>query len=247
MSESAKAVLALVVVIGVILGALAWLDGWAWWARAACPMIALGAIGILVWAQTRKDKAPDFLAQKFMAPDFSGRSRVCYFERDGFCFAFEPVASESQFRLDVYFQNRFERHCRAQVLVEPSEQFFLNRRPIAPLAVEIECEGGAYGVAKVPFGVPARFQGMEQLFDVSAHVDYPSGRGAMIRFRDGFRVFTFKRDVWSILQLLGALIFVVLLKKPAKLELNLPQGVAETIPENSPIWVKTLWRPSGTQ
>ena len=54
MSESAKAVLALVVVIGVILGAIAWLDGWAWWARAACPMIA--PVRSRSWSGLRRGK-----------------------------------------------------------------------------------------------------------------------------------------------------------------------------------------------
>jgi hypothetical protein len=239
MGESAKAVLALVMIIGMLGSVLAWMmDGSTWRSLAGFPTMALGALAILLWSLTRKDKFPDLLR------------KACggYFERDGFCFAIIPVASEGQCRLDVYFQNRFERDCRAQVVIRPSQQFFLNRRPIESLTVEIECEGGAYGVARVPWAVPARLQGKKQSFDVGAHAEYPSGRGAMIRYRDGVHVGTAKRDVWSgILTLSGAVGGVVVLAQPAKLKLTLPKRVAETVPEDSRIWIETLWRPGGTQ
>src|SRR5262249_3984613 len=157
----------------------AWMiDGTTWLSRAGFPAMTAAALGLLFWSLTRKDKFPDLLR------------KACggYFERDGFCFAIIPVASNCQSRVDVYFQSRFERNSRAQVVIRPSRQFFLNRRPIESLTVEIECAGGAYGVARVPWAVPARFQGKKQSFDVGAHVEYPSGRGAMVRYRDGIHV-----------------------------------------------------------
>jgi hypothetical protein len=235
MGESAKSVLALMMIIGMIGSVFAWMtDGATWRPKAAFPAIALGSLATLLWSLTRKDKVPDLLR------------KACggYFERDGFCFAILPAVSEGQGRLDVYFQNRFERACRGQVVIRPSQQFFLNRRPIEMLTVEIECEGAAFGVARVPWAVPAKFQGKRQSFDVGAHVDYPSGRGTMIRYRDGARVGTAKRDVWSgLLTLSGAVGGVVVLAQPAKINLVLPKGITESVPEDSPIRVETLWRP----
>ena len=60
-------------------------------------MLAIGSLAILSVLIDAKDKVPDLLRQ------------TCgtYFERDGFCFAIVPAASEGQGRLDVYFQNRY--------------------------------------------------------------------------------------------------------------------------------------------
>jgi hypothetical protein len=237
MGGSGKSLLALVMIIGMIGSVFAWMtDGATWRPKAAFPAIALGAFAILLWQLLRKDKVPDLLR------------KTCgnYFERDGFCFMIAPAAFKGEGRLDVYFQNRFERPCRAQVAIRPSQQFFLNRRPIEMLTIEIECEGGAFGVAHVPWAVPAKLQGKKQSFDVGAHTEYPSGRGAMIRYRDGLRVGTAKRDVWSgILTMSGAVGGVVVLAQPAKIKLVLPKGIAETVAEDAPISIETLWRPGG--
>lgn len=235
MGESTKSVLALLMIIGMIGGVLAWMsDGAPWPALAGFPALAIGSLGALLWSLKRKDTYPDFLK----------RSCGRYFERNGFCFAISPRVVEDQIWFDVYFQNRYERPCRAQVVARPSEGFFLNRRKIEALSVEIECEGAAFGVAHVPWGVPARYQGKTQDFDVLAHVVYPSRRGRMVRYSDGLRVGTANRAWgWGLLSLLGALGGTIVFKKPAKLKLTLPSGVAETVPEGPRIQIATLWRP----
>jgi hypothetical protein len=238
MGESAKSVLALMMIIGMVGSVMAWMmDGAAWQPKAAFPALAIGSLGILVWSLTRKDKFPDLLRKTCGA----------YFERDGFCFAILPAATKGEGRLDIYFQNRYENPCRAQVAIRPSQQFFLNRRPIEMLTIEIECEGAAFGVARVPWAVPKKLQGKRQSFDVGAHVEYPSGRGKMIRFRDGLRVGTAKRDIWSgLLTMSGAVGGMVVLAQPAKIHLVLPKGIGEDVAEDAhaPIKIETLWRPS---
>ena len=239
MGESAKAVLALVMIIGMICSVFAWMtDGATWRPLVGFPALTLGALGILLWSLTRKDKFPDLLRQSCGA----------YFERDGFCFAILAAAANGECRLDVYFQNRFDRARRAQVMLRPSQQFFLNRRPIETLTVEIDCPGGAYGVARVPWAVPAKLQGKKQSFDVGAHVEYPSGRGTMVRYRDGVPVGTAKRDIWSgILTVSGAVGGMVVFSQPAKIKLMLPKKVAETMPEDALIMIETLWCPEGAE
>jgi hypothetical protein len=239
MNESAKAVIALVMIIGMLGSAWAWIsDGSPWWSLAGFPTMAVCALGILLWSFAREGKSPDRLR------------KACglYLERDGFCFQIVTVASEGQFRLDVHFQNRFEGHCRAQVVFRPSPLFCLNRRPIGSLTVEIECEGGAYGVARVPWGVPALLQGTRQSFDVGADANYPSGRGAKIHFREGISGGTAKREGWSGISTLSQAVGgLVIFAQPIRFNLMLPTGVAETVPEDSPILIETLWRPSGAQ
>jgi hypothetical protein len=239
MGESAKSVLAIVMIIGMVGSVFAWMtDGTTWRSLAGFPALALGALGLLVWSLTRKDKFPDLLRQRHGS----------YFERDGFCFAITPAASNGECRLDFYFQNGFDRSSRAQVVMRPSQQFFLNRRPIETLTVEIDCPGGAYGVARVPWAVPAKFQGKKQSFDVGAHVEYPTGRGTMIRYRDGVHVGTAKRDVWAgILTLAGAVGGTVVITKPAKVKLTLPKDVEDTVPEDALISIEILWRPVGEE
>jgi hypothetical protein len=239
MGESAKAVLALLMIIGMLGSVFAWMtDGTTWRPLVGFPALALGALGLLVWSLMRKDKFPDLLKKRHGS----------YFEREGFCFAIVPVASNGECRLDIYFQNRFDRSSRAQVVMRPSQQFFLNRRPIETLTVEIDCPGGAYGVARVPWAVPTKLQGKQQSFDVGAHTEYPTGRGTMIRYRDGVHVGTAKRDVWAgVLTLAGAVGGTVVMTKSAKVKLTLPKDVKDTLPEDALIAIEILWSPAADE
>ena len=236
MGESAKAVLALVVIVGLVGSLMAWwtMDTVNWPARLGFPTAGLASLGLLLWAVMRRDKAPDFLRQ------VAGS----YFENGGFCFAIVPAIRERTYRLDIYYQNRYERPCRARVIMQPSLQFFLNRRPIGSITVAIECGGGSFGVASVPWAVPGAFQGKKQSFDIGADVKYPLGHGAMLRYRDGLQVGGANEPTWvAITTLAGALGGILVLYKPAKCTFELPSDVEETVPEEAPILFETLWRP----
>jgi hypothetical protein len=167
-----------------------------------------------------------------------------YFETGGFCFAILHAIRERTCRLDIYYQNRYERPCRARVIMQPPQQFLLNRRPVGSITLAIECEGGAFGVARIPWAVPGALQGKKQSFDIGADVEYPSGHGAMLRFRDGMQVGGAKREGWiTITTLAGALGGIIVLSRPAKWTIRLPSGVDETVPKEAPILFATLWRP----
>ncbi len=235
MGESAKAVVALVMIVGMFGSALSWMmDDSTLGARLGFPAAALGSLGVLIWSLTRKDRAPDLLR---------GVTRP-YFERDGFCFAIVPATTDRSARLDIYYQNRYERPCRAQVVLNPSQQFFLNRRPVGSFRVEVECEGGAFGVISMPWGIPAPFQGQIQSFDVAAHVEYPGRRGRLLRYQDGLHVGKARKTVWSgVLTVAAATGGMIVLSKPALVKLRLPSDVDESVPEDAPLINQTLWRP----
>jgi hypothetical protein len=236
MGESGKAVLALILIVGLFGTPFAWMaDTVDWPSRIGFPAAGLAAAAILAWAMMRKDKAPDLLRAKVGS----------YWERDGFCFAIQPAVTDRSARLDVYFQNRYERPCRARVILQPSQQFFLNRRPVGSFTVEFECDGGAFGVLSLPWGVPGPFQGREQRFDVAASVEYPDGRGSMLRYRDGMRVGKASPSPWMGIACVAAAAggLIVLPGKPAWWKGRLPAGVDETVPDDAPIICQTLWRP----
>jgi hypothetical protein len=221
-------------IVGFVGSLMVWMaDTVNWPARLGFPAAGIASLGILIGAVTRKYKAPDLLGAKCRS----------YFERVGFCFVVAPAATDRSCRLDIYDQNRYARPCRAQVVIQPSQQFFLNRRPVGSFKVEIERDGGAFGVASLPRGIPEQFQGTEQSFDVAAHVKYPGGRGALLRFKDGIHVGNAKTRWMGVITAAAAATGTIVIHKPARWKVRLPSNVEETVPEDAPILFQTLWRP----
>src|SRR5439155_18097341 len=137
----AKAVLVVLLIGLSVAAALSWGDAERPIALdISLTLAALGTLGVLLYAMLRRDKAPDFLK----------RLSRSYFERDGFTFALLPSIHDGTCQMAVYFQNRYSKPCEAQVVIKPSREFFMTRRPIQQLAIGIACEGGAFGVAFVP-------------------------------------------------------------------------------------------------
>lgn len=237
MGESAKAVTAIVLIICLFGGAFAWLDGpppWGWGWRIGFTLGTIASLAVLLGSMRRRDRAPDFLAAVARA----------YFERAGFCFAIAPGVAEGVCVLNVYFQNRYERPCRAQIVIQPASGFWLTRSKIQSQTVEIECEGGAFGLTQVPWPVPGKYQGTKQSFDVGAYVEFRDGRGKMLRFRDGVAVGNATVDAWKgAATLIGAAGGMIVMSRPAKLTVKLPESVAEEVADEAPIVTKTLWRP----
>ena len=204
--------------------------------RVGSTVIALLCVVVILWAATRRDRAPDFLRRLF------GNS----FERDGFCFVLVPNLAGDVFVLNVYYQNRYARPCRARVV--------LMRRTMPPSGrvpwpVDIECEGGVFGVARIPWSIPACFQGACHTFDVYATVDYPQGRGEMLRFKEGGSVgappvkpFSLMGILQKVPVVLAACVGVLMWSNPATLKLNVPLGVAEWPPGEKRPSAVTFWR-----
>jgi hypothetical protein len=184
MGQSAKSVLALVVLLALAAGALGWLTsgvggypGATPWLRAT-PLVGIPALALLVFADFRREKLPNFLRT------FGG-----YFERDGLCFVILPATDGQRFWWTVAFQNRYERPCRTHLTFRPAVPSFGWRRPqIAEARVEITCEGAAFGTVEISCALPLRYQGKRLRFEVAAATTYPAGRGSLLRYREGMRV-----------------------------------------------------------
>jgi hypothetical protein len=209
-----------------------------WSLRVAMPLAAVGVIWLLVRVARRPDRLPDHLA----------RTTGKYFEREGLCFAprFEAAYGGACF-LCLYVQNRFARPASARIdALPPVRSFRLSRVPLAPVSVRVECPGGAFGVVRVPFGVPAKYQGKRLAFEVAADVKYPAGRGEMLRQRGGVRAGSI-REARPSHQLLKSLSFLFLgvihTSRPASATMTLPRGVAESAPAGGPGAFEVLWLP----
>jgi hypothetical protein len=235
MGESAKSVLALILIVGAIATGVLWTDGqFGWLGDIATPVATLLSLVALIWAFLRRDKAPDLLRQ------ITGG----YFERTGLCFAIVPTVRDDQCELDVFFQNRYERPCKGVIVLQPSEGFFLTRRKIQSVTVEIECPGAGFGVVHVPWGVPKKYQGKSQSLDVVASVDYPERRGAMVRFRDGKNVGDAGINLWrGIATVAAAAGGMIVMHRPARMKLTLPRDIAEEIDDSAAIVTELLWEP----
>lgn len=240
MSESIKATLALMVAAFVLAGIIAWMPQMTkeistliWWLRIICPILALLCLAPLVWAQTRKDKAPDFLA----------RVSPRYFERDGFCFAIIPRVTAGNCFMQIFFQNRYERPCSAQILIRGSTSLFSGRPDLKDIALGVSCSPAEFGCSTIPWPIPQELQGKSVSLSVYAGVKYPNGRGALLRYRDGLRVGSIGADMWREgLQIAGAIGGALVVSRPARIKLNLPAGISVSGPKDIAAETKVIWK-----
>ncbi len=239
MNQSLKSLLALIILISLGASVLGWttrgIGGFPesrFWLRAS-GIILVPAIALLVWADFRRDQAPDFLRKQAKA----------YFEQDGFCFAILPWATDGRFAWKVFFQNRFERPCKALVAFRPAPGILGVGRPnLGEVRVELECDGGAFGCAEIPYSIDPRYQGKNQKFELMAAARFPEGKGKMLRYRDGLPVG--KRHHSGLDTAVTALSVLALhphFSHAATFKLKLPAGVAaEAVGE---VKQQILWRP----
>lgn len=142
-------------------------------ARLGGNILAGGLLVLLAWTYLRPDILPDFLK------GLRGRRM----ERDGLCLLCAGASHEGVFTLMVFFQNRHTGRCLARVILSPISAYQLD----VPL-LELDCPGGGFGVALVPWLVPPESRGHDISFRLFSRPEYPEGRGRMVRFRDGFRL-----------------------------------------------------------
>lgn len=204
-----------------------------WVLRFVFPAVTLAAIGMFLMLHFRRDRAPDYLQQQMGD----------YFNRGGFCFAPQATTIDGAAYVEVWFQNQHARQCRATICLRPARNFFLDRNAIQPILCDINCEPGAFGVARIPLSLPKQFQGKLQSFEVGASVHYPQGKGRLLRFRDGV-VIRQNADFLSASRLAFAVAGVATgtlgLITPAQIKLQLPSGVSENAEGLKP-QVSTLW------
>ncbi len=168
MSESVQAVLALLMIIGIIGSVVTFTsDRVNWPAFAGMLTLTIGSLGLLVWSLFRRDKVPDFLKK------VPGR----LLERDGFCFKVIANPVKGRCYLDLHFQSRYERPSRAIVVLQATKDLFLLRPGVASMTVEIECPAGGYGMTSVPWPVAKKAQGKARWIDVVPMWSIPKGAG----------------------------------------------------------------------
>jgi hypothetical protein len=237
MNNNKKVLLAALLLFSCVTAAIAWVDPkpsfTVWQLRGWSTAISLLSVALLVWAMRRPDRAPDFLRQLGMPA----------FEMKGLRFSIVPDQIEDRWRLNVFFQNRYDRPCRGHVVVRTSKGFWMNRPDARTFVFAVDCEGGGFARAAMEVGVPVALQGQKQSFDVAAKIEYPNGRGRMLRFRDGLAVGKAGGDAFRIgLTVAAAATGSIVLSKPAQFKIVFPRGVRDVI-ETSEVTYESLWRP----
>ncbi len=227
----------------LVFGAAGLTTAFAWVAcdhvlRIVATPLAIGALAGFFVLHFRRDKAPNFLRRQYKR----------YLERSGFCFGILVDSREGVAFLDIPFQSRYAKPSIAQIGLRQSIDPLsaAGREPF--LTVEIECGRGAFGVGHFPVAIPAKFQGETLRLQATASVRYPEGKGEMLRFRNGVPVPHNER--LPSLSVLGSLVWFVLLPwfvlfrragAGPTLNLVLPSGVAETLPEGVVPHTDTRW------
>ncbi|CAN2042384.1 conserved hypothetical protein [Candidatus Magnetomoraceae bacterium gMMP-15] len=205
-----------------------------WVIRLGCPLFGLSALLILCWTMTRKDKVPDFLHQLFN----------WFFERDGFCFFIKAIEEDGICIIQIWFQNRFEGPCIAEIGLKPSLEFYLKRHLIKGLALKINCNSGEFGLISIPFPVPKKYHGKQQRFDVGATVDYSKDTGRLLRFQDGIRVGTTK-FLMSHDQLFKSVIVdseMIELPNPVSCVIKFPKHIKDSVTKKALAQTQIIWQ-----
>jgi hypothetical protein len=173
--------------------------------------------------------APDVLRERFER----------YFEKDGFCFVVRFVTDDQEriCRLDVYYQSRFSGICAATVVVMPMEGADTAAPELAVARVHITCADGEAGLISKPYPISHSRQGTLMIYDISVDVRYPRGRGEEMRGDRG--IDPDKPEV--NLSLAHALHMPISGPRSGKLEIRLPENVADAIPAGATVNKVVLW------
>jgi hypothetical protein len=240
MNESIKATLGVIVAACALAGIISWMPGptnevssVGWWFRIGCPILGVVCLAPLIWAQTRKDKAPNFLS----------RITPRYFERDGFCFAIGPQIVNGNCSMQIYYQNRYDQSCSAQILIRASSGLFSGRPDLSDITLGVSCGPAEFGCSTIPWAIPENLQGKVVSLSLYAGVKYPNGRGKLLRYKDGLRVGAVGTDVWREgLQIAGAVGGALVISRPARIKFPLPAGVSTFKQETISAETKTIWK-----
>ena len=181
-------------------------SGWmVFWLLCATLCLA-GMVGM--WFHP--DKAADLLSQ----------AGLDYLEREGLCFALGPVVEGGQCQLTVLYQNRYDTPCSAELLLKP--EYDSAKEMVKRLRLRLQCEGAGSGQESVLWPIPTELQCQTITYQIGADVDYPHGRGQMVRFRDGTQVGSISSvEVGPLGQIFT---------EPVRVELEVPYGLTARQP-----------------
>lgn len=239
MGESTKSVCVLLMIVGAVLAAFAWTadhpDAMTWALRIGTLAAILLPLGLLLKLHYRHDLEPDYLRA------VTGN----YFNRDGFCFAFAVTAIERTAFMEAYFQTQRDVPCVGRIAMRPNRDFWMSRAKIDAILFEIDCQPGAFGVARMAIPIPVDRQGKQQSFEVGAAVDYPAGKGRRIRYHDGvfLRANTKFADSFRTALMIGSAVTgQIHLFEPETVTVTLPIGVADEISDPIDAQIETIWK-----
>lgn len=240
MRESIKTILVLIIIVcSIVIASMLFLPqgpGPArdrWFILSAAAIIGGPALVLFLRMHFTRDLVPNYLSQH--AREF--------FDRDGLCFAPTIEQSQGLCYLTVYFKSRYERPSQAHIRIRPRKGL-LGRAKIDPVEVHIPCGPAAFGIARILWAIPAKYQGKKHEFEVGATVHYPGGKGKMVRFRDGKVIRTsakFRNVAHTGLSIAGLLTGSFVLFSPASITIPLPFDVAEERPDDASAEIETLW------
>lgn len=204
-----------------------------WVLRIVFPAVLFGLIFIALRGKRGVDRAPDFLASMFQSRQ----------ECNGLCFACDLDVRDGVAFLDVYFQNRYGRPCKATVQVMLNVNFTV--RPTSLVHATFEVQGGAFGIARVPMAIPVKWQGREAPVLINASCQYAGGHGEKLRVRGGQIVGSCTPHPLAMIAaiLLGGMGALLIRGEPIKGRLPFPGGVADEVPPNVKPEMETLWLP----
>lgn len=226
--EFVKGLIILFILAAFIAAALAWIDDQpsqrTWLFRIGSPIAMLLSFVLFLKIHFQRDEVPDYLST--LSSDF--------YDRGGFCFAFRALIVNDVCLLRLFFQNRHERPCVGQVALRSTKGFFGGRK-IDTITFEISCAAAGFGFAQTPVPVPQSIQGKRHTFEIGASVEYPEGKGRMLRFRDGAVIRTntnFGSDLTGHFTP----------AKPVTVTIDFPTNVIDELSEDQVPEVNSMWQ-----
>jgi hypothetical protein len=201
--------------------------------RVLSVVLFLLPIAVSIWLARIRDPVPDFL---------SAMSRGL-FERDGLCFTLMAEKDGDHARMTVYYQNRFDRLCIAKILIGPTRKAFTDLHGLPTFEFNFSCEGAEFGKQSLAWSVPLRFQSKKVLWDVAAKVRFPTGRGVLLRGRNGATVGdNLIGGGEEAAKAVAGLVFGAGTARPARVELTLPADIIPDQKQPSDLRGETIWK-----
>jgi hypothetical protein len=241
MRESLKMICVVAIIFGSVSAALTWVDQrpttLVWLLRIGSPVLCVLALVGFLALHFRRDIAPDLLRKYFGT----------YFDRSGFCFSIGVSSPGGVCTLVIPFQNRHERPCMARIALRPGKSFFASHQADL-LNLQLFADSGEFGICRVPIAMPAPLQGKVQRFEVGADVEYPNGKGRALRFANGITLRTNSRfenllnTATTFVHFVHMPLLLLLPHRNAAVRLKIPQSVAQTLPDECRMTVKTFWK-----
>ena len=152
--------------LGVIFTMFNWRYGAGWQCLAAGGVIIAGlfaAYARMYYAKNPKSDSPSIHFEKAM-------------ERKGLSLTLECVVRENCCYVDIHYLNRCEGLCAGRVMLCFSAGFLEFKSALKPQIIVLRADGGEYGVARIPVGIPMSIQGKRGRIYVTADAKYPNGK-----------------------------------------------------------------------